>query len=262
MFTRKKLIIFTFIVILVVLPLAVLRSHYVVPILMYHSVSPRATRENRLSVSAASFERQMRFLKERKYNVVTLEELAALISEKKKIPPRTIAITLDDGYKDNYEWAFPALKKYGLPATIFVIVEEIGRPQQDRLSWEEIKAMQESGLITIGSHCMGPDPLTKISSVEELKRQIAESRRVLERELGRKVLAFSYPEGRFTSQIRDLVIAAGYKVAVATNPGRNYPDDDVFALKRLRISHTSDNLFVFWAEISGYYTFIKERRRK
>jgi len=262
MFTRKRFIIFTLVAVLIVLPAAVFNHHYVVPVIMYHSVSPQATEANRLSVSAASFERQMRFLKEHRYNVVTLEELAALISEKKKIPPRTIAITFDDGYKDNYEWAFPVLKKFNLPATVFVIIDEIGRPQQDRLSWEEVKAMQDSGLVTIGSHCMGPDPLTKISAPDEIKRQIFESRRVLEEKLGRKVFAFSYPEGRFTSQIRGLVIDAGYKVAVATNPGRHYPDDDVFALKRLRISHTSDNLFVFWAETSGYYTFIKERRHK
>ncbi|MDD5255793.1 MAG: polysaccharide deacetylase family protein [Candidatus Omnitrophica bacterium] len=259
---QRKLAILLLLALLIAVPAGLLRSHYVVPILMYHSVSPQATKANRLSVSAESFERQMRFLKTHDYNVLPLEEVARLIAAKKKIPPRTVAITFDDGYRDNYEWAFPVLKKYGLPATIFVIVDEVGRPQQDRVSWEELRQMQDSGVFRIGSHCMGPEPLVKISSPDEVRRQIFASRAALEERLGKKVLTFSYPEGRFNEDIRRLVIDAGYQAAVATNPGRQYPDNDIFALKRLRISHTSDNLFVFWIEASGYYTFMKERRHK
>jgi len=71
---------------------------------------------------------------------------------------------------------------------------------------------------------------------------------------------FSYPEGRFDDKIRQLVIDAGYRLAVATHPGKYYPNDDIFALKRLRISENAKGLFVFWAETSGFYTFIKEHR--
>lgn len=78
--------------------------------------------------------------------------------------------------------------------------------------------------------------------------------------MGCPVNAFSYPEGRFNDRIRKLVINAGYKLAVATNPGKKFPSDDIFALKRLRISSTSNNLFVFWIETSGFYTFVKEHR--
>lgn len=183
-----------------------------------------------------------------------------MIREKKKLPPKAISITLDDGYKDNFTYAFEILKKYNLPATMFVIVNEVGR--SDRLSWEEIKIMQNSGLIAFGSHAVGPEPLINIKSKEELKKQIFDSKRILEEKLGAKIQLFSYPEGRFNEEIRQLVIDAGYTVSVATNPGKNYPDDDLFALKRLRISENSANMFIFAVETSGFYTFMKESKRR
>lgn len=241
---------------------AALRLNYVLPILMYHSVHPGARPENRLSVSADSFERQMRFLHEHGYNVVPLTRIRDMLASGERIPPKTVAITLDDGYRDNFRYAFPILRKYNLPATVFVIVDEVGRAQEDRLFWEEIRQMHDSGLVTIGSHCMGPEPLINLTSEIELRRQIFESKRILEEKLGSEVTVFSYPEGKFDEHIRSLVQEAGYTVAVATNPGKEYPDTDTFALKRLRISATSDNLFVFWFESSGYYNFLRERRHR
>ncbi len=237
-----------------------IQQKYVAPILMYHSVNPDAAPENRLAVSVKAFQRQMHFLKSQRYNVLTLENLASLIKDKKKIPPRTLAITFDDGYKDNYIYAYPILKKYNLPATMFIIINEVGRKQNDRLTWDEIIRMQDSGIINFGSHCLGPEPLTNIKSRDELKREIFDSKRILEEKLGREIIAFSYPEGRFNEQIKRLVMEAGYKLAVVTSPGKKFPSDDIFALKRLRISSTCNNLFVFWIEASGFYTFIKEHR--
>lgn len=234
----------------------VARRHYAVPILMYHQVLPEVKYKYRLGVSVNTLERQMRFLKQHRYNIITVKELAGLIRGKKKVPPRTICITFDDGYRDNYTYAFPILKKYGIPATFFVIVEEIGNAQ--KFGWGEINQMQESGVVEIASHAMGPEPLVNITAEDEVKRQIFESKRILEEKLGREAAVFSYPEGRFNSKIRQWVIEAGYKAAVATSPGRNYPSNDIFALKRLRVSENAANLFVFRVEASGLYTFMKE----
>ncbi|MFA4843018.1 MAG: polysaccharide deacetylase family protein [Candidatus Omnitrophota bacterium] len=259
---KKIKIIFGVIIVLFLAFAGFIRQHYVVPIIMYHSVNPSAKPQNRLAITDAAFERQMRFLKEHHYNVLPLEDLARLIKGKIKIPPKTTAITFDDGYRDNYIYAFPILKKYNLPATIFIIVNEVGRPQGDKLSWDEIKEMQASGLITIGSHTLTHKYLEEIKTEGELRKEVFDSKRILEDKLSRQVNIFSYPSGTFTPLMRGLVIEAGYKLAAATNPGKNYPNNDIFALKRLRISSTSDNLFVFWFETTGYYTFFKERRHK
>jgi len=260
---RKLFIIAALAVAAVILSWALLEKAYVAPIIMYHSVNPKQNPAiNRLIVSPEAFELQMRFLKERKYNILPLSKLAELIKEKKMIPPRTIAITLDDGYKDNYTYAFPILKKYNIPATIFVIINEVGRQEGDRLSWDDIRKMQDSGLIVFGSHTMDPTPLIDIKSEEKQVKEIVDSKKALEEKMGRRADLFSYPEGMFNAKIRKMVIDAGYNVAVATNPGENYPNDDIFALKRLRISENSKNLFIFWFETNGYYTFFKEHKRK
>ncbi len=244
--------------------------HYVVPILMYHSVNPVPNPQIKsLIVSPDTFERQMRFLRQRKYNIMKLEDLAQLVREGRKIPAKTVAITFDDGYQDVYTWAFPVLKKYGIPATLFIIVHEVGRPLtadlkpgDARLTWKQITEMQDSGLVSFGSHCLDAEPLVNLKSRPEIKRQIFASKYALQARLSREVRAFSYPEGLFNDTIRRLVREAGYQVAVATSPGRKYPSDDVMLLKRIRISENARNLFVFWFESSGYYTFFKERRRK
>lgn len=256
----KKICIIIIVVILVCLLANFISQKYVVPIMMYHRVLSEPKPEYRLSVSVKALNRQLQFLKKNHYNVLSLEELADLIRHKKKIPPRTIALTFDDGYEDNYTNALPVLKKYNLPVTIFLIVEEIG--SHERLNWEEVKLMQDTGFITFGSHAMGPEPLINIKSDEELKRQIFDSKKILEERLKRPVNAFSYPEGRFNSQIRQLVIDAGYKVAVTTTPEKNYPNNDIFAVKRARISENANNMFIFWFKATGFYTFLKGLKNK
>ncbi|MBU2222001.1 MAG: polysaccharide deacetylase family protein, partial [Candidatus Omnitrophica bacterium] len=174
----------------------------------------------------------------------------------------TLAITFDDGYWDNYTYAFPVLKKYNLPATIFLITDEIGNKVGlgDKLNWEDVILMQDSGLINFGSHTLSHHVLTEIRSEDELRKEILSSKKILEERLGRPINTFCYPKGFFNQRVKELVKEAGYKAAVATSPGRNFPGDDVFALKRIRISDKAGNLFIFWVQSSGYYAFMKEKR--
>jgi len=261
MFRQKRLIgILGVVVLVLAVAWGFIRQQYLLPIAMYHSVAPSVPEGNRLIVSVKTFERQMEFLKEHKYNVISLEEAGELIGNKKKIPARTLVITFDDGYKDNYTYAFPVLRKYNLPATIFIIVNEVGRP--DRLSWDQIKEMRDSGLVTFGSHTLSHPFLECVEDDQKLLEETEGSRRILQEKLGIPVNTFSYPCGRLNARVRECAINAGYKAAVATNPGKKMVNNDIFALKRLRISENSANLFVFWAETSGYYNFIRENRHK
>jgi len=233
------------------------KSQYVVPVIMYHNIDERSA-VSRLSVSSESFGRQMNFLKSHRYNVVKLEDLAGML-KKNKLPSRTIAVTFDDGYENNYTNAYPVLKKLGLQATIFIIPAMVGT--DGYLTWSQIAEMSESGFIEIGSHAMA-HPWLPTQPKENLDPEIRGSKLAIESRLNKEVNAFSYPLGGFNKDVREKVIEAGYKIAVATNPGKKYPKHDLFAMKRLRISSTSDNLFVFWFEITGFYTWIKEHRDK
>lgn len=262
MFKFKKRIIFAAVLLAAaVFVFNFLSRGYVVPVLMYHYVEPRVSKEEKLTIATATLDKQMQFLRRHNYNVIRLVELVHLIRENKTIPAKTIVITFDDGNKDNYTQVFPVLKKYQIPATMFVIVDEISRPQGDRLSWEEIKEMLDSGLVDIGSHTMGPQPLVFIKSEDEVKRQISASKKILEEKLGYKINLFSYPEGFFNAKIRQMVADAGYIGAVATNPGKKYSSKDVYLLKRIRISENSSNMFVFAVESSGFYTIAKEYKK-
>jgi peptidoglycan/xylan/chitin deacetylase (PgdA/CDA1 family) len=239
-----------------------LRCSYVPPILMYHAVYPGATYANRLSVSTETFEWQMGYLKQHGYRVIPLEELVALTATHAAIPPKTVVITFDDGYQNDYTYAFPILKKYRFAATIFVIFNEVGRPDNDRLTWEMIKEMRDSGLIYFGSHTLGAEPLINIKSDNELRRQIVESKRALEEKLGKEVKMFSYPEGKISPLIRRMVIDAGYLGAVATHPPKKYGNNDLFALRRVRVSENSRNSIIFSYELSGYYPFFKKHKKR
>ena len=263
MLRKRRLIFISCILIIAAIFFSYARGLYMVPVLMYHSVNPKTNQQMRsLIVSPESFERQMRFLKSQRYNVVTLEEVSRLMHNKKKAPPKTVAISFDDGFKDNYIYAYPVLKKFGLPATIFVIYNEVGRPQGDRLNWEQIREMQASGLIAIGSHTLGPEPLIDIKSEAELRRQIIDSKKMFEERLKTPVDGFCYVGGLFTPHIKELVKEAGYKYAVATALGRDYSNYDPYAIKRVRVSPSSDNLFDFWARVSGYYNSFRKHKRK
>ncbi len=240
-----------------VLSLAVYaHSKFVLPVLMYHSVTARSS--NALEVSAGTFERQMRLLREKRYRVVSFEEAAGMIAAREK-PGRTVAVTFDDGYENNYTYAFPILSKYRIPATVFLIYSKVGTPGY--LSWDEIMEMQASGLVTFGSHTLSHRPLTEMDDAGRV-REIVESKKLLEEKLGRSVQSFSYPVGNYDATTRREVSEAGYTAAAATNPGKKAPDDDRFLIKRLRISENCANDLVFLFETSGYYNLLRESRHK
>jgi peptidoglycan/xylan/chitin deacetylase (PgdA/CDA1 family) len=233
-----------------------LKTAYVVPILMYHSIDGDEGK-TKLSVAPDNFASQMEFLHRKRYNVVGLDKIISYMQKKEKIPPRTVAITFDDGYLNNYTSAYPVLKKYKLPATIFIITDKIG--QKGWCGWRELKEMSDSGLITIGSHTKSHAWLPDQGD-GKLKEELEASKAVLEKGLGRKVDFLCYPLGAHDERVKKAVKEAGYAAAVATNPGKSKPNDDIYAIKRIKISRTSRSHLVFWGETSGYYTSKKERK--
>lgn len=244
-------------VVLVILVAAygIMSRAYSTPVLMYHHVDER-WQEWKLSVSPASFARQMEFLKAHRYKVLSLSEYVDILKNKKPIPKKSVVITFDDGYDNNFTEAFPVLKKMEFPATVFVQVDGVGR--KGYMTWDDIQILIENG-IEIGSHTLHHGFLPDLSE-EDVRKEIYESKAVLENKLQRPIPLFSYPGGGFNASARQHVIDAGYAGAVATHPGLKYPDLDPYALKRIRISRTSDNLFVFWLQLSGFYTRYEEIR--
>ncbi|MCX7662117.1 MAG: polysaccharide deacetylase family protein, partial [Candidatus Omnitrophica bacterium] len=232
------------------------RFYPYIPVLMYHSVSYSHDKENRLTVNIDTFRRQMDFLRKNNYKIVRLEEIPFLIKEKNKTS-KTIAVSFDDGYKDNYLLAYPVLEKYKIPATIFLVVNDIAT--QDRLDWSQIKEMQSCGLISFGSHTLTHRDLTKLDYLD-LKKEVFDSKRILEENLNSPIEILAYPAGFFNEKVKNTVKEAGYKLAVVASKGRGARSDDLFAYKRIRISNRDKNLLIFWFKTTKLYSFIKKKR--
>ena len=254
--SKRYIVIFSVIILIIVSSSIFLKSIYVVPVLMYHKIDENS-KESKLSVSPESFKAQMKFLRDNNYNVLSLSKLADLVKSKRPIPYKTVAVTFDDGYENNYTNAFSSLKEYNIPATIFMPVNKIGK--KGYLTWSQLKEISFNG-IDIGSHTLSECYLPDIKDDDKLWDEISYSRKSLRAKIPGASDFIAYCSGGFNEKIRQMVIDAGYKGACATNPGPYYPDDDIYAIKRVRISRTSDNLFVFWIETSGFYTWIKEMR--
>jgi peptidoglycan/xylan/chitin deacetylase (PgdA/CDA1 family) len=219
---------------------------------MYHSVSNngRGGIDRDITVSRKRFEEQMAYLK-RHVNVVSLDSIVEGIGTRPKLSKDQVAITFDDGYKDNYLNAYGILRKYNFPATIFLISQEVNINEK-MLNSNNIKTMR-NGRINYGSHSVSHKILSKVD-VETATKEIAISKEALEHIVNQEVKYFAYPKGKkehFNTRIKMEVKKAGYKAAVATENGEIRNDSDLFELKRLGIR--SYPLFVMQARMSGIF---------
>lgn len=229
------------------------RDKYTVPILMYHQVGTGGPDNELNFVSQKSFDRQMKFLRKHGYHVISLEDLIQGINKGVLFNRQSVVITFDDGYEDNYTKAFPTLKKYDFPATIFMVSDFVSTPGY--VTWEQLKEMQDAG-VAIGSHTRRHLYLPDVHNPSQLKDEIFNSKTALESSLGREIKYFSYPSGGYTEEIKEMVKQAKYKGACATNRGYDRFNTGVFELKRIRVND-SDNAVVLWAKLSGYYNLFR-----
>jgi len=208
------------------------------PILMYHHIRipPKKTNkiESGLDVSPLNFEEQMAYLYAKGYKTISLDKLFEKSEEKKFI------ITFDDGYKDVIENAYPLLKRLDYKSTIFLIVNDIGK--EGYLNWEDIKILEKAGW-SFGSHTLSHRNLLSLKQ-DEAEKEIVLSKEKLEGKLENPVDFFCYPAGKFNQDIIKLVKEAGYKGAVTTLFGKDNKKEDIYQLKRIRVSG-SDTLQSF-----------------
>lgn len=200
-------------------------------ILMYHYVrsgmNPRKDRTGyRLSVRPEELDAHIATLKQLGYKAISMADLAA-----GKGDDRSVVLTFDDGYADFYSNAYPILKKHGWSATLYVITNKIGGPY---LSWDQIRELQQNG-IEIGSHTVEHYELNKMA-IPDQRREITESKRVLEEQLGVPVTSICYPVGRYNDDTVRLVKEAGYLNAATTEPGLVRVQDNPFTYKRVRMN--------------------------
>lgn len=218
-------------------------------VLMYHRIGTDNSTPA-ISVSLDRFDAQLSYLA-RHFEIVSLDDLLEVDTPSHMLAKDRIAITFDDGFKDNYTHAYPLLRKHNAPAAIFVVTGTIDR-DPEMLTRNEIKDMRQ-GRVIFGSHTV-THPVLSESDMKTSLFEIRQSKLDLEGILQEQVKYFAYPKGKkadFTTLHEQTVREAGYVAAFSTENGGIQPGDDMFALRRLGIRDYP--MFVFKVRLSGIF---------
>ncbi|HYG96504.1 MAG TPA: polysaccharide deacetylase family protein, partial [Solirubrobacterales bacterium] len=220
-----------------------------VPVLMYHAFG-EGDEHDRFVLPARSFAAQMRLLKRLRYRVITLEELAARLRAGETLPRRTVALTIDDGYRDNFEVAQPILERHGFTATVYLVSKKLGgsndwgdpgalagRPLLNR---SQIEAMRAGGT-RFGAHTRNHPRLTELEDAA-VGEEIVGSREDLTELLGEEVEGLAYPYGLFDERAVRAAGEAGYAAACTTEarPARHW--DDPLRIPRIEVEGSDSSL--------------------
>jgi peptidoglycan/xylan/chitin deacetylase (PgdA/CDA1 family) len=197
-----------------------------VPVLCYHRFGNGTSK---MIVSPARFEAQLEYLARNGYNVVRLDDLRAFMDGDRALPAKSVVITIDDGYESVHRHAFPLLKKYGFPATLFVYSDFIGA--RDALSWAQLEEMARSGLVDLQAHSKTHRNMAERHPAEtdeayrsSIELELRTPRSVLERRLsdaGVRVRHFAYPYGSANDVVLEAMQRAPYELGVTVAAGGN-----------------------------------------
>jgi peptidoglycan/xylan/chitin deacetylase (PgdA/CDA1 family) len=217
-----------------------------VPILVYHIVRPSYPTDSEavkgLAQTPEIFDAEMKYLAESGYHVIPFSALEDHISKNALLPDKPIVISFDDGWGDQFKYAFPILEKYHYTATFFVFTNPIGT--RGFMTWDDLRALRDAGM-TIGSHTRSHPFLLKITDPAILWNEIDGSKKTIEKNLGITVNEFAYPFGRYNATTTAIVKKAGYQSArgdyVRKDPTQS--TDTLFGLSALN-APTSIELFV------------------
>lgn len=186
-------------------------------VLCYHRFEDKAGRE--MVSTPAEFEAQMQALKDNDISVISMDDFLAWRRGEKGIPKKSVVITLDDGWNTGYSVAWPILKKFDYPFTMFIYSDYVkGGPKAGggSITWDQLAEMRDAG-VDIGSHTVSHTDLrAKKGKTDEqyrewLKTEIAGSKQILEDKLGIKVKTIAYPYGNQNEIVREVVKEAGYE---------------------------------------------------
>ncbi len=214
-------------------------------ILMYHHIGdpPPKVKLWALYVSRLNFAFQMWYLKKAGYNVMSLEALGALASAGREIPPYSVVLTFDDGFRDFYIDAYPVLKKYDFDATVFAVTGQCGRKGDwegieltgtgDIMSEAELSEITQNSKITIAPHTAGHKKLSALCTAEA-ETEIAASIAAVKKISGRDVKTFAAPYGDYNAETIEILKKYNIEFAVTTlNRAFNAATDNLLEMPRI-----------------------------
>ncbi|WP_333871605.1 polysaccharide deacetylase family protein [Desulforamulus putei] len=206
-------------------------------ILNYHHLDPNPRTSS--TISPRLFAEHMKYLKDHGYHVISLQQLKNyLLAPRTKgagnghhgniaLPDRAVVITFDDGYASFYEYAYPVLKEYGFPSTMFTIVGKVSNSPNEipKLTWQQVKELAATGLVDFQSHTYDMHYLVGKKSAliaehpQKVQKDLHMSRDVLSFHTGRFVDAIAYPFGHYNPSLIHIARQEGFKLGFTLNQG-------------------------------------------
>lgn len=244
-----------------------------VTVLMYHHVLPKS---GFITSSIDEFRSQMEFLCKNGYKTLSSKEFYLYKKKQLKVPKKTVLITFDDGWRDNFIYAYPILKEFGLKATIFLVTEWIEKASQESneftqsyhneakelaksnpravfMNWSEVYEMRDSGLIDFHTHTHShsDEYFNKFSFEDEVEV----SRQIIEQKLNFKDNQLCWPRGIYNNDMIKTAQTFGFEMFYTTQRGVNRADNNLTYIKRVAAKKGATwlkkTLFIYQNDILG-----------
>lgn len=232
---------------------------YSIPVLLYHRIVNKDSviGKHKVYVWEKDLHKQLAYLHDQGYQTITFEDLDKNPQQDLK---KKVIITFDDGYEDNYTLLFPALKKYGFKAVIYLVTRidhnawgvREGEPRVNMMSAQMVREMCDYG-IEMGGHTRHHVDLLRCDA-EKQQEEIAGSKTDIEQLTGKQVISFAYPFGGINEEIKKITQKAGYKYAVSTNTGPKEFGQDRMQVRRIEVTPKT-SLSSFKNKVSGHYFY-------
>jgi poly-beta-1,6-N-acetyl-D-glucosamine N-deacetylase len=205
---------------------------YSVVFLIYHRFGEDTLPSTNIQIS--QFKEQIKALTNEEHSFPDIMSTITKLENKKAHLPRSVIITVDDGYKSVMTEAWPLLKENNIPLTIFIATDPIDSGQKNYLSWQDIRKLVSEG-VTIAHHGSNHNHPPN-ESLEDFKNGILRANRRFQEELGFIPKIYAYPYGEFTPDIQNTLKELGFRVAFGQFSGVAGPQSDLFAIPRFAIN--------------------------
>lgn len=216
-----------------------------IPVLMYHGLGYEE--DNEAIITPQRFEEQLRALKEAGYTSVLFEDLISFVDQGAPLPEKLVAITFDDGYQSNFDYAYPVLCRLQMPATIHLIgisvgkdtYKDTGEPMYPHFTWETAREMEASGFVDLQSHSYDMHQVASLDGedcrqgvyprpgeteeeyIKAFREDFRLSKEGLTENTGSSVSVYAYPYGFHTAFSEALLSELGIRVSLTVEPGMN-----------------------------------------
>jgi len=196
------------------------------------------------NTSVKDFEQHLAYLAKNNFQVLSFSEAIRYLKSGEPVK-KTAVITIDDGYKSFYKNGFPLLKKYKMPATLFINTKTVGGG--DYMGWDQLKDVVQNN-IEIGNHTHSHDFFLnepEVSRYDSFEKEITTSQSMISEHLSITPTVFSYPYGEFDGRMKDIVSKAGFIGATAQNSGVIYGGSDLFMCPRFPMAEAYSSISKF-----------------